>query len=196
MSWLNQLPHTQTHRGRQTAWEAYRVKKTAEQKCCCTIINQKLLKQKSNQNNRLKLLNIAGGQGKNGHVTLKRISGQYSFLPPAGKVTNLGTPIFYPQRSFLLHLNWGIVNHVRVHCVTYMTAPALAAVAWTGVHIWAHPEITGMSECFFLDLNVGFHIPHSSLAFYVLSDLPEIQCQTILTALWSQHCRHFSKTKH
>lgn len=30
-----------------------------------------------------------------------------------------------------------------------------------------------MSECFFLDLNVGFHIPHSSLAFCVPTDLPE-----------------------
>lgn len=33
---------------------------------------------------------------------------------------------------------------------------------------------TGMSECFFLDLKVGFYTPHSFPTSCVLSDLPEI----------------------
>lgn len=33
---------------------------------------------------------------------------------------------------------------------------------------------TGMSECFFLDLKVGFYTPHSFQTSCVLSDLPEI----------------------
>lgn len=50
-------------------------------------------------------------------------------------------------------------------------------VAWTRAHTGHTQTHTGMSGCFFLDLNVGFYIPHSSLALCVLGDLPKSQCQ-------------------
>lgn len=97
------------------------------------------------------------------------------------KWTILTYLIAFPQRISLSHLNWVTVKHVRVGCVTYMKYPALAAVAWTGAHIWAHPDTHRNVWMFFPGSKCGFHIPHSSLAFCVLSDFPKIQCQPTLT---------------
>lgn len=73
---------------------------------------------------------------------------------------------------------------------------SVGAVVWTGAHTWAHPDTHRNVWMFFPGSKCGFYIPHSSLAFCVLGDLPKIQCQPILTELWSQHCRCYSKTKH
>lgn len=92
-------------------------------------------------------------------VTLQKISGQYNFVALAGKVTNLDTSIFYPQRSSIItsELEY-CVKHVRVHCVTYMKDPALAAVTWTGAHTHtrAHPETHRNVWMFFPGSKCGF----------------------------------------
>lgn len=106
-------------------------------------------------------------------------------------------PTFHPQRALFSQQNWAIVKHVSVHCKRHKL-PSVKAATWTGAHMWAHPDTHRNVWMFFPGSQCGLCIPHSFLALCVLADLSKIQWQTILTALWSQRCRHhrFSNTKH
>lgn len=67
-----------------------------------------------------------------------------------------------------------------------------------GTHVSTPTDTHRNVWMFFPGSLCGLCIPHSFLALCVLGDLSKILCQTILTALWSQHCRHHhcSNTKH